>query len=82
MKTIGENTILSAGDLSNHIACKHLTNLNHAAAKGILTTPHVIDPSPAILQERGLSLEQDYLNIYRSKGVIRGMGYRLMLVWT
>ncbi|HCN83356.1 MAG TPA: hypothetical protein DIT07_07000, partial [Sphingobacteriaceae bacterium] len=61
MKKSGDEILLSAGDLSNHIACGHLTSLNLAALKGTIKLPDYRDPMLAILQERGLEFETAYL---------------------
>ena len=52
---------LSASDLANHLGCRHLTNLDLAAAEGRLVPPIWHDPAWEVLQERGLELEHFYL---------------------
>ena len=52
---------LSATDLANHLACRHLTTLNLAAAQGILTPPSWRDPAIDVLRARGLEHERAYL---------------------
>ena len=52
---------LSASDLANHLGCRHLTQLDLAAASGVRALPHWRDPASEVLQERGLALEQAYL---------------------
>jgi predicted RecB family nuclease len=69
MRKVDGEIELSAGDLSNHISCRHLTYLDLAVAKGILPPPEYRDPMLAILQERGLEFEQSYLNILKDKGL-------------
>jgi len=69
MKLVNQTLVLSAGDLSHHIVCKHLTTLNEAVALGTLKMPKPRDPSLAALQQRGLELEQYYLNIFKEKGL-------------
>src|SRR5690606_17152966 len=59
---------LSATDLSNHIACSHLTFLNLSLAKGELTPPEYRDPMLALLQERGQEFEDAYLSSLREHG--------------
>lgn len=61
--------VFSAGDLSSHIACTHLTQLDLAAAKGTIKAPDYRDPMLAILQERGLEFEQSYLNNLKASGL-------------
>jgi hypothetical protein len=48
------NLLLSATDLSNHLACRHLTALDYAVARGEKSKPASFDPRLAILRERGL----------------------------
>ena len=70
MKKIKDILILSAADLANHIACRHLTYLNTELATGKLTTPEYYDPTLEIMQERGLAFEQAYLESLRTAGLI------------
>ncbi|MEJ7740294.1 MAG: TM0106 family RecB-like putative nuclease [Chitinophagaceae bacterium] len=60
---------LSAGDLANHLACRHLTALDMAVAKGDLAPPAWRDPMLAVLQERGLLFEREYLDTLKSQGL-------------
>lgn len=60
---------LSAADLANHLGCHHLTQLDMAVAKGAREKPEWRDPSLAALQERGLDLEQAYLEHLRQSGL-------------
>lgn len=69
MKKIDNKIELSAGDLSNHIACSHLTYLDLAATQGTIKTPDYRDPMLAILQERGLEFEHAYLEILKDSGL-------------
>jgi len=69
MKRIEKGILLSAGDLSSHIACSHLTYLDLAATKGTIEAPDYRDPMLAILQERGLEFEQAYLKILKDSGL-------------
>jgi predicted RecB family nuclease len=69
MKKIDNKIELSAGDLSNHIACSHLTFLDLAVANGIIDAPDYRDPMLAILQERGLEFETSYLDKLREEGL-------------
>ena len=69
MKKVKENIVLSAADLSNHLACEHLTCLNMQVAFGKLSVPDYYDPSLEIMQERGFQFEQEYLESLRQKGV-------------
>ena len=44
---------LSASDLANHLACRHLTTLDLAEAKGQAKRPIWNDPALVVLRERG-----------------------------
>jgi predicted RecB family nuclease len=70
MRIIKKNIILSAGDLSNHMSCKHRTTLDQAAALGILEQPAFRDPSLTALQERGFELEREYLDRFRAENLV------------
>lgn len=59
---------LSASDLSNHIACNHLSFLNMALANGEIEAPKYRDPMLALLQERGQEFEDMYLNTLQEQG--------------
>ena len=68
MKRI-ENTLrLSASDLANHLGCRHLTNLDRAAAEGRAIPPTWRDPALEILKQRGLAHESAYLDHLRAQG--------------
>ena len=56
------NLLLSATDLANHLACKHLTELNRLAAEGELKKPFRSDPILETLIERGNQHEQAYVD--------------------
>jgi predicted RecB family nuclease len=60
---------LSATDLSNHLSCRHLTELNRKVALGELKTPHWSDPQLDILIERGREHEANYVNFLKAKGL-------------
>ena len=59
----------SATDLANHLGCRHLTELNRAAAEGRAEPPAWADPMLAVLQQRGLSHEEAYVNHLRGQGL-------------
>jgi uncharacterized protein len=59
---------LSATDLSNHLSCRHLTELNRKVALGELQRPHWNDPSLEVLEQRGRDHEAAYVSFLRSKG--------------
>lgn len=72
MKRAVNGILLSAGDLSGHIACHHLTYLNLAVAYGRLSEPEGGDPMLALLQERGQEFERGYLRLLyeQSKSIV------------
>lgn len=68
MRKLQNNIELSASDLSNYIACKHVTYLDLSVANGVIEYPHYRDPMLAVLQQRGLEFEQTYLQSLKDKG--------------
>ncbi len=60
---------LSATDVANHLACRHLTQLDRAVAEGQRKAPAWRDPGLALLQERGLRHEQAYIEHLRAEGL-------------
>lgn len=69
MKKTGDTIELSAGDLSNHIACSHLTFLNLSVANGLLDPPAYFDPTLMTMRERGLEFEKAYLKFLGDNGL-------------
>jgi predicted RecB family nuclease len=69
MRRVGNRLELSASDLANHLGCRHLTQLDRMVADGRLTPPRWRDPALEVLQERGLALEQLYLDHLRANGL-------------
>src|SRR5690606_36903954 len=65
MNLVNNNFVLSASDLSNHIACNHLSFLNMALANEEIDAPKYRDPMLALLQERGQEFEDMHLNTLR-----------------
>ncbi len=65
----GDLIRLAATDVSNHLACRHLTQLDRAVAEGRLAAPAWRDPALAVLQQRGLAHEKAYLEHLRAKGL-------------
>ncbi|MBT5058774.1 MAG: nuclease, partial [Gemmatimonadetes bacterium] len=61
MKILDKRLTLSATDLSAHLGCHHLTQLNLRAARGELKRPHYDDPTLDLLREKGIEHEQAYL---------------------
>ena len=61
MEYVDGNVRLSAGDLVNHLACGHLTVLNSEVAAGVRAAPTDWDPTVALMRERGVAHERNYL---------------------
>lgn len=61
MKLDPETLRLSATDLANHLACRHLTGLDHGVAQGRWQPPDWFRPEAAVLRERGLEHERAFL---------------------
>ncbi len=60
---------LSASDLSNHLACTHLTQLDLAVAVGKRAAPSWRSPDLWVLQERGAAHEAAYVRHLADKGL-------------
>jgi uncharacterized protein len=78
MQFIGKTLNLSASDLIGHLSCQHLTELDLAAAKGLVDKPAFWDPLLDILRERGARHEKEYVEHLRAGGLtvveIEGVG--------
>ena len=61
MRLVDELLRLSATDLANHLGCIHLSELNRAAAQGLVRRPRWADPLGELLRERGHEHEKAYL---------------------
>ena len=68
MRLDGSELHSSATDLANHLGCRHLTNLDHRVAQGLLERPKFVDPVLEVLTERGLQHEADYVAFLREQG--------------
>ena len=68
MDKVEETIRLSASDLVNHLACTHLTELNHEVAADLRTAPGDWDPTLELLRERGLVHEQAYIRQLKDAG--------------
>src|SRR5690606_33831569 len=69
MKLSGTTIRLSPSDLSNHLACRHLTTLDLQAALGLIRRP-VSDPRfLEVLQARGLEHERAFVDDLRARGL-------------
>jgi predicted RecB family nuclease len=60
---------LSATDVANHSACRHLTALNALATMGERKAPSQYDTRLALLRERGRAHEEGYLDHLRMQGL-------------
>lgn len=60
---------LSASDLSNHLACRHLTSLDFAVAVGARPAPTWHSPDLWVLQKRGLEHESGYVSHLVAQGL-------------
>ena len=60
MKYRKGNIYTSATDLANHLSCRHLTKLEHEAARGRLKRPHETTHRTELLQKRGNEHEDAY----------------------
>src|SRR5690348_13967348 len=61
MKVESDCVRLSASDLSNHLACRHLTSLDLAVAAGRKGEPSWRSPDLWVLQQLGFDHEEGYL---------------------
>src|SRR5580704_13775302 len=69
MKADSGHIRLSASDLSNHLACHHLTSLDLAIAIGERAAPKWKSPDAAVLQQRGMEHEEAYLKHLEASGL-------------
>lgn len=68
MKHSTDRFILAATDLSNHLSCHHLTQLNRQVAQNIISKPSWHDPMMDVLRDRGMEHEQAYVDHLRAFG--------------
>ncbi|MFQ5676383.1 MAG: hypothetical protein ACE5G1_10840 [bacterium] len=59
---------LSATDLANHLACKHLTQLNRAVTEGRISCSEWFDPDIERIQQLGLAHEKAFIDHVRNQG--------------
>lgn len=69
MKILSDKIQLSPTDLSNHLGCRHLTELNRQLALGKIPKPSWADPALAVLIKRGEEHEQAYVRYLQSTGL-------------
>jgi len=76
MKSVEKQIRLSATDLSNHLACRHLTNLDLQVARGERTAPDIAAPDLKVIQELGLRHEKRYLAHLAAQGLtVENLGH-------
>jgi len=68
MKIVGRQIRLAASDLSNHLACLHLTTLDLELSRGERTPPEWAAPDLKVIQELGLRHEKAYLAHLSARG--------------
>src|SRR5450755_3518975 len=68
MKIVGGEIRLAATDVSDHLACRHLTNLELSAAGGERERAQWEAPDLLVIQELGLRHERRYLEHLRQSG--------------
>jgi uncharacterized protein len=73
----GAHPLYFATDLTNFLACRHLTALERLSASGLARRPVIDDPMLEILQARGLEHERAYVQHLAQKGkrvveIVRG----------
>jgi predicted RecB family nuclease len=69
MKLVSGKIQLSPTDLSNHLGCRHLTELNRLVALEKRAKPTWMDPALAVLAKRGADHEDAYVNHLRGQGL-------------
>lgn len=69
MQSLDGTLHLSATDLANHLACRHLTFLDLEVALGRRCRPRRHDPELVALEQRGLEHENRYLDALRAQGL-------------
>ena len=76
MKILGRQIRLAASDLSNHLACRHLTSLDLQVARGERRAPDWAAPDLKVIQELGLRHETAYLAHLAAQGlVVENLGH-------
>ena len=76
MRILGQQIRLSASDLSNHLACRHLTTLELQVARGERTAPDWAAPDLKVIQELGLRHEKAYLAHLLAQGLkVENLGH-------
>ena len=69
MKITDGQLRLSASDVANFLACRHLTRLDLLRARGELRPPHEFDVGFQDLVQRGEAHEKAVLERFRARGL-------------
>lgn len=69
MKLESEKLVISATDLSNYLACDHLTELSRQIAEDGLKLSYYQDPALEILRQRGYEHEARYVKHLEAQGL-------------
>ena len=76
MKTIADKIRLAATDLSNHLACRHLTTLDLEVARGLREAPQWAAPNLKVIQELGERHEKRYVEDLAKRGLaVENLGH-------
>ena len=67
MRIVNGEIRLAATDVSNHLACRHLTELELSAARGEREVPKWESPDMVVIQELGLRHETKYLELLKKE---------------
>src|SRR5438105_9585390 len=70
MRLHDRQLILAASDLAKHLACAHCSELDRAAAHGLLAAPRGPDPALEALIERGFAHERAYVESLHTSGLV------------
>ena len=62
MQKLGDTTVLSPSDLSNHLACRHLSQLNFRTMQGGPKPPKDDDELTEILQKYGAEQVESWVS--------------------
>jgi predicted RecB family nuclease len=75
MKIIRQQIRLTGSDLSNHLACRHMTKLDLQLMRGERTAPDWAAPDLRVIQELGLRHETAYLAHLSGQGLaVKNLG--------
>src|SRR5450755_1132524 len=69
MRIVSGEIRLAATDVSNHLACRHLTNLELSAARGERERPKWEAPDLVVIQQLGLRHDARYLKFLEQSGL-------------